>query len=94
MDLTRALGYSATLHYADIGYRPIDVFVTYDGKRASDIPVSRYAVRHLVAAEVDCFPLSRPKRLITRVSRLMHLFSPGMLRLRTWAHPGNDLEPM
>ena len=32
--------------------RPIDVFVTYDGKRASDINVSRYAVRHLVAAEV------------------------------------------
>jgi hypothetical protein len=26
--------------------------VTYDGKRAADIPVSRYAVRHLVAAEV------------------------------------------
>lgn len=33
--------------------RPIDVFVTYDGKRASDIAVSRYAVRHLVASEVQ-----------------------------------------
>lgn len=33
-------------------FRPIDVFVTYDGKRASDIAASRYAVRHLVAAEV------------------------------------------
>ena len=32
---------------------PIDVFVTYDGKRASDIAISRYAVRHLVAAEVS-----------------------------------------
>ncbi|OBZ65799.1 Chromosome transmission fidelity protein 18 [Grifola frondosa] len=32
---------------------PIDVFITYDGKRASDISVSRYAVRHLVAAEID-----------------------------------------
>ncbi|KAH8106885.1 P-loop containing nucleoside triphosphate hydrolase protein [Cristinia sonorae] len=32
---------------------PIDVFVTYDGKRASDISVSRYAVRHLVASEID-----------------------------------------
>ncbi|KZV85521.1 P-loop containing nucleoside triphosphate hydrolase protein [Exidia glandulosa HHB12029] len=32
---------------------PIDVFVTYDGKRASDINVSRYAVRHLVASEID-----------------------------------------
>lgn len=32
---------------------PIDVFITYDGKRASDIVASRYAVRHLVAAEVN-----------------------------------------
>ncbi|KAG6334764.1 hypothetical protein ID866_4316 [Astraeus odoratus] len=31
---------------------PIDVFVTYDGKRAPDIAASRYAVRHLVSAEV------------------------------------------
>ena len=35
--------------------RPIDVFVTYDGKRAADIAVSRYAVRHLVAGEVMNF---------------------------------------
>lgn len=34
--------------------RPIDVFVTYDGKRASDIALSKYAVRHLVATEVSC----------------------------------------
>ena len=32
--------------------RPVDVFVTYDGKRASDIALSKYAVRHLVATEV------------------------------------------
>ncbi|KAG1754359.1 P-loop containing nucleoside triphosphate hydrolase protein [Suillus lakei] len=32
---------------------PIDVFVTYDGKRAEDIAVSRYAVRQLVATEID-----------------------------------------
>ncbi|CCM00527.1 uncharacterized protein FIBRA_02561 [Fibroporia radiculosa] len=32
---------------------PIDVFVTYDGKRAADIAVSKYAVRHLVATEID-----------------------------------------
>ncbi|KAJ3576874.1 hypothetical protein NP233_g105 [Leucocoprinus birnbaumii] len=32
---------------------PIDVFVTYDGKRAGDMAPSRYAVRHLVATEVD-----------------------------------------
>jgi hypothetical protein len=34
---------------------PIDVFVTYDGKRAEDIAVSRYAVRQLVATEVCDF---------------------------------------
>ncbi|KAI0302221.1 P-loop containing nucleoside triphosphate hydrolase protein [Russula brevipes] len=32
---------------------PIDSFVTYDGKRAADIAPPRYAVRHLVAAEID-----------------------------------------
>lgn len=33
-------------------HRPIDVFVTYDSKRAVDITLSRYAVRHIVAQEV------------------------------------------
>ncbi|CAL1705258.1 unnamed protein product [Somion occarium] len=32
---------------------PIDVFVTYDGKRATDLAVSRFAVRQLVANEID-----------------------------------------
>ncbi|KAH9066444.1 P-loop containing nucleoside triphosphate hydrolase protein [Lactarius vividus] len=32
---------------------PVDVFVTYDGKRAADIAAPRYAVRHLVATEID-----------------------------------------
>ncbi|KAH9966853.1 P-loop containing nucleoside triphosphate hydrolase protein [Russula dissimulans] len=32
---------------------PVDSFVTYDGKRAADIPPPRYAVRHLVATEID-----------------------------------------
>ncbi|PVF95198.1 P-loop containing nucleoside triphosphate hydrolase protein [Serendipita vermifera] len=32
---------------------PIDVFVTYDDKRAADIAISRYATRHLIAAEID-----------------------------------------
>ncbi|EKM82410.1 hypothetical protein AGABI1DRAFT_89230 [Agaricus bisporus var. burnettii JB137-S8] len=32
---------------------PIDVFITYDAKRANDIAPSRYAIRHLVATEVD-----------------------------------------
>jgi len=34
-------------------YRPVDTFVTYDGKRATDIAPPRYAVRHLVATEVS-----------------------------------------
>ncbi|KAH7911420.1 hypothetical protein BJ138DRAFT_925875 [Hygrophoropsis aurantiaca] len=38
---------------------PIDVFVTYDGKRAADIAVSRYAVRHLVATEIDAALIAR-----------------------------------
>ncbi|KAJ8523102.1 hypothetical protein ONZ45_g367 [Pleurotus djamor] len=32
---------------------PIDVFVNYDGKRATDIVVTRYAVRHMVAGEIE-----------------------------------------
>ena len=38
--------------YLDFCCSPIDVFVTYDGKRSSDIAISRYAVRQLVANEV------------------------------------------
>lgn len=54
-DLIRGFEYSAR---ADIrvlmhACRPVDLFVTYDGKRAADIPPPRYAVRHLVAAEVS-----------------------------------------
>lgn len=36
-------------------FSPIDVFVTYDGKRAADITVSRYAVRQIVSAEVRIY---------------------------------------
>ncbi|KAF9792207.1 hypothetical protein BJ322DRAFT_1027770, partial [Thelephora terrestris] len=32
---------------------PVDVFLTYDGKRSSDIAISRYAVRQLVKYELD-----------------------------------------
>ena len=35
--------------------RPIDVFITYDGKRPTDIAVSRYAVRHIVSGEVRIY---------------------------------------
>lgn len=41
-------------------HRPVDVFVTYDGKRASDIAVSRYATRHLVAFEVSVVRMHGP----------------------------------
>ncbi|KAL1746335.1 P-loop containing nucleoside triphosphate hydrolase protein [Schizophyllum fasciatum] len=44
---------------------PIDVFITYDGKRAADIPASRYAVRQMVAAEVAVDFFGRP---ITKVT--------------------------
>lgn len=36
--------------------RPIDVFITYEGKRSADVAASRYAVRHLVTAEVGRHP--------------------------------------
>ena len=49
---------------------PIDVFVTYDGRRAADIAVSRYAVRHLVAAEVSTASTGNPP-----VHRVSHLAS-------------------
>lgn len=36
---------------------PIDVFVHFDGKRATDIATSRYAVRHMVTHEVSLWRL-------------------------------------
>ncbi|OCH85001.1 P-loop containing nucleoside triphosphate hydrolase protein [Obba rivulosa] len=53
---------------------PIDVFVTYDGKRASDISVSRYAVRHLVAAEIDAKLISRDADSSERYKRKSNFF--------------------
>ncbi|KIO32526.1 hypothetical protein M407DRAFT_213664 [Tulasnella calospora MUT 4182] len=32
---------------------PLDVCITYEGKRSSDIPPPRYAVRHMVAAAIE-----------------------------------------
>lgn len=40
----------------------IDVFVTYDGKRAGDIVASRFAVRQLVAQAVSRSCLGQPDR--------------------------------
>ncbi|KAB5593127.1 Sister chromatid cohesion-related protein [Ceratobasidium theobromae] len=45
----------------------IDVFVTYDGKRASDVNASRFAVRQMVAEELDAV-LERRKQDATAVS--------------------------
>ncbi|KAJ7444820.1 P-loop containing nucleoside triphosphate hydrolase protein [Mycena latifolia] len=53
---------------------PIDVFVTYDGKRASDIAVSRYAVRHLVAGEIEAQLISRKVDIVERAKRGKHDF--------------------
>lgn len=36
----------------EVTHRPIDVFVHYDGKRAADVPASRYGLRSVVAKEV------------------------------------------
>lgn len=55
--------------------RPIDVFVTYDGKRASDIAVSRYAVRHIVAADVDAKLAERENDVVEKKrGKHQHLF--------------------
>ncbi|CAA7271466.1 unnamed protein product [Cyclocybe aegerita] len=53
---------------------PIDVFVTYDGKRAADITVSRYAVRHLVSAEIDAKLISRDTEFVEKGKRRKHDF--------------------
>ncbi|KAJ7744945.1 P-loop containing nucleoside triphosphate hydrolase protein [Mycena maculata] len=53
---------------------PIDVFVTYDGKRAADISVSRYAVRHIVAGEIEAQLISRKVDIVERAKRGKHDF--------------------
>ncbi|KAF8512266.1 P-loop containing nucleoside triphosphate hydrolase protein [Gautieria morchelliformis] len=47
---------------------PIDVFITYDGKRAPDVSLSRYAVRHMVAAEIDAELIVRQAEIVDRGS--------------------------
>ncbi|TFK76193.1 P-loop containing nucleoside triphosphate hydrolase protein [Pluteus cervinus] len=54
---------------------PVDVFITYDGKRANDIPASRYAVRHLVAGEVDNLLFAINNDVIEKGKRGKHDFS-------------------
>ncbi|KIM48804.1 hypothetical protein M413DRAFT_437980 [Hebeloma cylindrosporum] len=53
---------------------PIDVFVTYDGKRAADIAVSRYAVRQLVSAEIDAKLIARDTEIVEKGKRGKHDF--------------------
>ena len=60
--LTRMCPFPMNRSFTKCDYSPIDVFVTYDGKRAPDIAVSRYAVRHLVASEVRLPLLSEHRK--------------------------------
>ncbi|KAG7092737.1 hypothetical protein E1B28_009065 [Marasmius oreades] len=59
VDIMSALEFRFVQERTDDGqltYRldpPVDVFITYDGKRAVDIAVPRYAVRHLVAEQIE-----------------------------------------
>ncbi|KIL00951.1 hypothetical protein PAXRUDRAFT_821161 [Paxillus rubicundulus Ve08.2h10] len=67
---------------------PIDVFVTYDGKRATDIAVSRYAVRHLVAAEIDAVLISRQADAVEKGKVSI---KESFFRKRTSADEPNDM---
>ncbi|PPQ93288.1 hypothetical protein CVT25_015286 [Psilocybe cyanescens] len=53
---------------------PIDVFITYDGKRASDITISRYAVRQLVSGEIDAKLIARSTEFVEKGKRGKHDF--------------------
>ncbi|KAH9483909.1 Chromosome transmission fidelity protein 18-like protein [Psilocybe cubensis] len=53
---------------------PIDVFITYDGKRAPDITVSRYAVRQLVSGEIDAKMIALNTEYIEKGKRGKHDF--------------------
>ncbi|KAG8699473.1 hypothetical protein FRC08_005294 [Ceratobasidium sp. 394] len=48
----------------------IDVFVTYDGKRANDMNVSRFAVRQMVAEELDAEFERRRREATVKSSQL------------------------
>jgi len=52
---TRSVGSTLCIggQSAGASHSPVDVFVTYDGKRAADIAPPRYAVQHLVATEIS-----------------------------------------
>ncbi|TFL01376.1 hypothetical protein BDV98DRAFT_548919 [Pterulicium gracile] len=54
---------------------PIDVFVTYDGKRAADIPISRYAVRQLVSQEIEMKAVSHHADFVEKESTSKRSFA-------------------
>ncbi|GLB34690.1 putative holliday junction DNA helicase ruvB N-terminus [Lyophyllum shimeji] len=73
---------------------PIDVFVTYDGKRAADIAVSRYAVRHLVAGEIDALLIARDADVVEKGKRGKHDFfgkTTASRKFEETAELANDL---
>ncbi|KAF8163574.1 P-loop containing nucleoside triphosphate hydrolase protein [Crassisporium funariophilum] len=53
---------------------PIDVFVTYDGKRPADITVSRFAVRQIVSGEIDAKLIARDTDYVEKGKRGKHEF--------------------
>ncbi|KIP08852.1 hypothetical protein PHLGIDRAFT_68643 [Phlebiopsis gigantea 11061_1 CR5-6] len=53
---------------------PIDTFVTYDGKRAADIAISRYAIRHLVASEIDAQLIHKQADAVEKAKGKTHAF--------------------
>ncbi|KAF8309804.1 P-loop containing nucleoside triphosphate hydrolase protein [Clavulina sp. PMI_390] len=44
----------------------IDSFIVYDGKRANDVGSARYAVRHMIASEVDEVLSKRQSRVVEK----------------------------
>ncbi|KAG6832058.1 hypothetical protein H0H92_005480 [Tricholoma furcatifolium] len=70
---------------------PIDVFVTYDGKRAADLSVSRYAVRHLVAGEIDALLIARDAAVVEKGKRGKH-DTLAMLKKSQDVNAGDDHE--
>ncbi|KAG9126446.1 hypothetical protein FRC07_003379 [Ceratobasidium sp. 392] len=65
----------------------IDVFVTYDGKRAGDMNVSRFAVRQMVAEELDA-EFDRRKHEATSTAK------PGPLDLSSGRKPKSSSGPV
>ncbi|KAG8905214.1 hypothetical protein FRB99_000483 [Tulasnella sp. 403] len=71
---------------------PVDVFVTYEGKRPSDIPPSKFAVRHMLAAEIEAEYAARHSEAVEQHSQGRKTGSSfGRKRARQSA-PGDEEE--